>query len=126
MELTPLIQPGRQISGHQVIERYGVSGFRISGTVYLGPVLVFPDRTLVWHGAALIETAFAPVVEQGGVELLLVGVGRRMAPVPAPLRALFKAHGIAIEAMETGAACRTYNVLLAEDRRVAAALLPPV
>jgi len=121
MELTPLVQIGRQI-----IERYGASGFRVSGTVYLGPVLVFPDRTLVWDGAALTEAALAPVFEQGGVELLLVGVGRCMAPAPAPLRTALKARGIAIEAMETGAACRTYNVLLAEDRRVAAALLPPV
>ena len=126
MELTPLVQPGHQIPGHQIIERYGPSGFRVSGTVYLGPVLVFPDRTFSWAGAAVTETGLAPVVEHGGVELLLVGLGRRMAPVAAALRAALKAHGIAIEAMETGAACRTYNVLLAEDRRVAAALWPPV
>ena len=47
-------------------------------------------------------------------------------PVAPALRAALKARGIAIEAMDTGAACRTYNVLLAEDRRVAAALLPSV
>ncbi len=51
------------------------------------------------------------------------GAWPRSRPRCAPR---FKARGIAIEAMETGAACRTYNVLLAEDRRVAAALLPPV
>jgi uncharacterized protein len=121
MELTQLVQPGRQI-----IERYGPSGFRISGTVYLGPVLVFPDRTVSWAGAAMTEEGLAPVMEHGGVEVLLLGLGRRMVPVGAPLRGALKARGIAIEAMETGAACRTYNVLLAEDRRVAAALLPPV
>ena len=48
------------------------------------------------------------------------------SPVAAALRTALKARGIALEAMETGAACRTYNVLLAEDRRVAAALLPPL
>ena len=121
MEFIPLVQPGRQ-----VIERYGASGFRVSGTVYLGPVLVFPDRTLAWAEAAMTEAGLAPVVEHGGVELLLLGLGRHMAPVVAALRAALKTRGIAIEAMETGAACRTYNVLLAEDRRVAAALLPPV
>ncbi len=121
MELTPLVQPGRQI-----IERYGPSGFRVSGTVYLGPVLVFPDRTLTWTAAAMTAEGLAPVVEHGGVELLLLGLGRHMVPVAAALRAALKACSIAIEAMETGAACRTYNVLLAEDRRVAAALLPPV
>ncbi|MGC2414616.1 MAG: Mth938-like domain-containing protein [Stellaceae bacterium] len=120
MELTLLVQPGRQI-----IERYAPSGFRVAGTVYLGPVLVFPDRTVAWEPAAPTEEGLAPVVEHGGVELLLLGLGRHMAPVAAALRAAFKARGIAIEAMETGAACRTYNVLLAEDRHVAAALLPP-
>ena len=120
MELTPFVQ-----AGQQVIERYGASGFRISGMVYLGPVLVFPDRTVAWEVAAMTERGLAPVAEHGGVELLILGVGRRMAPVPAALRTHFKARGIAIEAMETGAACRTYNVLLAEDRHVAAALMPP-
>ena len=121
MELTQLVRPGQQI-----IERYGPTGFRVSGTVYLGPVLVFPERTLAWAGAAMTEVSLDPVIEHGGVELLLIGLGRRMAPVAAALRAALKARGIAIEGMETGAACRTYNVLLAEDRRVAAALLPPV
>jgi uncharacterized protein len=119
MELTPLVQSGRQI-----IERYGPTGFRVSGSVYLGPVLVFPDSTVPWADAAMTQEGLAPVIEHGGVEVLLLGLGRRMAPVGASLRAALKARGIAIEAMETGAACRTYNVLLAEDRRVAAALLP--
>ena len=120
MELTQVSQTGRQ-----VIERYGASGFRVSGTIYLGPVLVFPDRTIAWADAAISVTALAPVVEHGGVELLLLGLGRRMVPVAAALRISLKACGIAIEPMDTGAACRTYNVLLSEDRRVAAALLPP-
>ena len=121
MELTPLLPPGRQM-----IERYGTGGFRISGTLYRGPVIVFPERTVVWEEAAATAASLAPVVVYGGVELLLLGLGRRMAPVAAALRAALKAHGIAVEGMDTGAACRTYNVLLAEDRRVAAALLPPM
>jgi uncharacterized protein len=121
MELTPLVQPGRQ-----VIERYGPAGFRVSGVIYLGPVLVFADRTAGWETAAMTAESLAPVIEHGGVELLLLGLGRRMVPVAAALRASLKSQGIAVEAMDTGAACRTYNLLLAEDRRVAAALLPPV
>jgi uncharacterized protein len=120
MDLTPLVQPGQQF-----IERYGPTGFRVSGIVYLGPVLVFPDRTVAWAEATISEVALAPVVEHGGVELLLIGLGRRMAPVGPGIRTALRARGITIEAMETGAACRTYNVLLGEDRRVAAALLPP-
>ena len=121
MELTPLVPPGRQ-----VIERYAASGFRVSGAIYTGPVLVFPDVTLPWAEAALTAQSLAPVVAHGGVELLLLGLGRRMAPVPTALRAALKASGVVVEPMDTGAACRTYNVLLAEERRVAAALLPPV
>jgi uncharacterized protein len=113
-------------AGRQIIERYAASGFRVSGIVYQGPVLVFPDRTLAWPAAALTPESLAPVVAHGGVELLLLGLGRRMVPVAASLRAWFKERGIALEAMDTGAACRTYNVLLAEDRRIATALLPLV
>jgi uncharacterized protein len=121
MEFVQVVPQGRQ-----VIERYGGGGFRVSGALYAGPVLVFPDVTLEWPAAAMTEAALRPVAEHGGVELLLLGLGRRMVPVAARLRAALKARGIAVEGMETGAACRTYNLLLSEDRRVAAALLPPV
>jgi uncharacterized protein len=125
MDLTPLVKPGLQL-----VERYGPSGFRVSGTIYKTPILVFPERTLEWPikwpGGALSEAGLAAIVEDGAVELLLLGLGRRIAPVPAALRQALKGHGISVEPMDTGAACRTYNVVVAEDRRVAAALLPPI
>jgi uncharacterized protein len=119
MELMPASTPGRQL-----IERYGATGFQVSGVVFNGPVLVFPERTILWENAAATVEGLAPVIAEGGIELVLLGLGRRGAPVASTLRAALKAHGIGIEAMETGAACRTYHVLLAEDRRVVAALLP--
>jgi uncharacterized protein len=123
MELTPVIPSGRQ-----VIESYGVRGFRVTGIAYERSILVFPDATLDWPVAGIdavtIET-LRPVFERGGTEILLLGCGARMMPVPPALRQALKAVGISLEAMDTGAACRTYNVLLAEDRRVAAALLRP-
>ena len=68
--------------------------------------------------------SLAPIVAAApAVELLILGLGPRFLPVPAALRQALKDQGIALEAMDTGAACRTYNVLLAEDRRVAAALI---
>jgi uncharacterized protein len=121
VELTPLVTPGRQL-----IERYSADGFRVSGIVYIGPILVFPDRTRSWEPAIVSDDGLAPIVGRGGVELVLLGLGRRGGPIAPALRAALKAKGIGIEAMDTGAACRTYNVLLAEDRLVAAALLPPV
>ena len=123
MELTP-VNP----SGRQVIESYGRHGFRVAGVAYSRPILVFPDATLDWAITgidALSIEALKPVIEHGGTEILLLGCGPRMAIVSATVRQALKAAGIGLEPMDTGAACRTYNVLLAEDRRVAAALLLP-
>jgi uncharacterized protein len=111
-------------SGRQVIERYSAAGFRINGVVFGGPVLVLPDRTIVWEDAAPTLEALAPALAQGGFELILLGLGRRGAPAAPALRAALKARGVGVEAMDTGAACRTYNLLAADDRLVAAALLP--
>ena len=123
MELTPLVPAGRQ-----VIERYGETGFRVAGAIYGGSVLVFPDRTLPWSAVSASDVTWeslAPVIEHGGVQILLLGLGRAMGgAIPHGLRNTLHAAGIALEPMNTGAACRTYNVLVAEDRHVAAALLP--
>jgi uncharacterized protein len=114
------------LAGRQQIERYGAGGFRVSGVIFAGPVLIFPDRTILWETPQATVEGLAPAIAHGGIELILLGLGRRGAPVAPALRTALKAHGIGVEAMDTGAACRTYSVLLAEDRRVAAALLPPV
>jgi len=116
-------------AGRQVIERYGARGFRVAGVIHRGAILVFPDRTEPWVAADASTVTFeslAPVVQYGGVQILLLGLGRRMPAVPPGLRTKLRAAGIILEPMDTGAACRTYNVLVAEERRVAAALLPPV
>ena len=123
MELTPVIPSGRQ-----VIESYDTNGFRVTGIAYARSILVFPDATLDWPVSGIEDVTVAtlqPVIERGGIEILLLGCGPRMMPVPAVLRQALKAAGIGLEAMDTGAACRTYNVLLAENRRVAAALVRP-
>jgi uncharacterized protein len=124
MDLTPVVPAGRQ-----VIERYGPSGFRVTGVIHTGAILVFPDRTVSWDVRIASDVAWerlAPVVEHGGVRILLLGLGRVMSPVSTSLRSAMRAAGIALEPMDTGAACRTYNVLVGEDRPVAAALLPPL
>ena len=123
MEVTPLIPAGRQ-----VIERYGAGGFQVSGVAYGSSVLITPDHTEAWPVSAVAELtldSLAPLTARGDVNILLLGCGRRMQPVPTSLRQDLKALGIVVDAMDTGAACRTYNVLLSEDRRVAAALIRP-
>jgi uncharacterized protein len=124
MDLTPLIPQGRQI-----IEGYGDGGFRISGQRIEGSVIVFPERVVAWATAAPGEVSVGslePVSaagKAGTVELLLVGTGARMTQIERSLRQTLRADGVVIEVMDTGAACRTYNVLMAEGRRVAAALI---
>jgi uncharacterized protein len=122
MELTSLVPVGRQ-----VIERYGESGFRVAGVIYRGSVLVFPDCTMLWSALSASDVTWerlAPVVAHGGVQILLLGLGRAVSAPPHSLRKRLHGAGIVLEPMDTGAACRTYNVLVAEDRQVAAALLP--
>ncbi len=124
MDLTPIVSAGRQI-----IERYGPSGFRVTGVIWQGPVLVFPDATMPWTApdvTAVDWESLSPIIGHGGVQILLLGLGSRMVDVDSELRRRLRAAGISLEWMDTGAACRTYNVLVAEDRRVAAALIPPL
>ncbi len=125
MDLTPLIPAGRQI-----IESYAAGTFRVSGRRLEGPILIFPDRVLAWQPAdptALAIADFAAIgaaAAQGEIELLLLGTGKAGLRLAPEWRRACRDLGFGIEAMATGAACRTYNVLMAEGRRVAAALLP--
>lgn len=111
----------------QVVRSYGASGFRIAQGEYDSHVLVLPSRTLVWSGALTVE-ALAPLLpspsEAHGEDapLLLIGTGARHEMIAPELRRALKAHGLAVDSMDTGAACRTFNILLGEGRRVAAAL----
>ena len=124
MDVTPLIPAGRQI-----IETYGDGRFRIANVLHPGSVLVFPARTLMWdvtEMAGVTSQSLGAVIDaakMGEVDLLLIGCGARMAMVAGDLRAALRADGIVIEPMDTGAAARTFNVLMAEGRRVAAALI---
>ncbi|HET6468703.1 MAG TPA: Mth938-like domain-containing protein [Geminicoccaceae bacterium] len=115
----------------QVVQGYRPGGFTVSGVRWEGSVLVMRDRTLSWGIAApdqLVLAPFEPLrANEPKVDLLIVGTGARSALFPPALRQALRGWGIVVEAMATPAACRTYNVLLAEERRVAAALiaLPP-
>jgi uncharacterized protein len=119
--------PSQPTPVYQVVEGYGPARFRISGEVYETSVIVFPELTIEWQIPSFEELTpsdFAPIMEAPEViEILLLGCGTRMELVPRSLRDPLRAAGIVIEPMDSGAAARTYNVLLSEDRRVAAALI---
>jgi uncharacterized protein len=114
-------------TGRQVIQGYQEGGFRIAGVRHEGSVLVLPDRTLAWPVSGLDQVtveSLGPIrAAEPAVEILLLGCGRCFAMASAELRQALREEGIGLEPMDTPAACRTYNVLLAEERRVAAALI---
>jgi len=123
MDVTPLVPKGRQL-----IQSYGDNGFRISGTRYEGSVWILPEQTIAWPVTAISEVSPDSLKEllalaSQHVRILLIGTGKSMLPMPMTWRAMAKEADVALEAMDTGAACRTYNVLLTEERSVAAALI---
>lgn len=117
MDITPLLPKGRQVIGG-----YGGGGFKINNDRIEGSLLVFPDHHVAWDGNITLES-LQPVLNEPGIELLLIGTGSSMKPLDASIHQVLKAKGISAEAMDTGAACRTFNILISEERRVTAALI---
>lgn len=121
MDVTPLVPSDRQ-----VIDGYAPGGFVIHSQWHAGPVLVRPDRVAAWPVTAfesLTAEDFRPLADDPP-DVILLGTGAAMKFLPKELKAALRALGLTVEPMDSGAACRTYNVLMAEERRVAAALLP--
>ena len=122
MELTRIAPEGRQL-----IQAHREGGFTIAGVRHEGSVLVLPDRTSPWavrELSGVTMDSLAPITAvAASLDILVLGAGARFGQPQWELRQALRAHGIVIEAMDTRAACRTFNVLLAEDRRVAAALI---
>ncbi len=113
--------------GRAPIEAYGNGGFRFAGMSHRGSILCVPSGIYGWAPRALAEidaAALTRVLEEASeIDVLLVGVGAEAAAMPPALRAALQDRRINSDAMTTGAAARTFNVLLAENRRVAAALI---
>ncbi len=103
------------------IESYGPGFFRVGTHVLRGPSLVTPWDAGIWGG---LDDIAAPLSLAGRIDVLLLGMGPDISPVPKAFREAMDAAGIGLEPMNSPAACRTYNVLLGEGRRIAACLLP--
>lgn len=119
------------VPGRHLIDAYGAGGFRFAGMSHVGSILATPGGIYAVAAqdlAALRLEHFAPLMAEiaqtpGAVELLVIGTGEQMARLPAPLALRLKGAGLRLEAMATGPASRVYNVLVGENRRVAALLL---
>jgi uncharacterized protein len=109
------------------IEAYGKGGFRFAGMSHRGSLLCLPDGIWAWPVARpddITETALAPLFARAdAIALVLIGSGRGPWAIPAALRLRLRELNLPVEATRTGTAVSTYNILLGEGRRVAAALI---
>ena len=123
VDVTPLVPEGRQI-----IQAYGDGRFRVSGVTFDCPILVLPTRTIEWAPPSpddlQADDLEALLDGNSDAEVLLLGTGPRIAFLKPSVRQAIRDRGPVVDVMDTGAACRTFNVLLTEERRVAAALYP--
>jgi uncharacterized protein len=117
--------PSARFPRQAPIDAYGNGGFRFAGMSHRGSILCLPSGVHAWEPAHPLDVAsLAPALaEKDRLGLLILGTGRRQELPAAELRHAFAQAGVSLEAMDTGAACRTYNVLLAEGRPVGAALV---
>jgi uncharacterized protein len=115
------------LPGRHAIERFGAGGFRFADMSHRGSLLIVPSGIWGWpvrRAAEVDEAALARVLaEADGIDYFVFGSGERLHFLAEPLRQQLRARGVAVETMATPHAAHTYNLLLAESRRVAAALI---
>jgi uncharacterized protein len=127
VRFSPESTPGGFVPGLHPIDAYGAGGFRFAGMSHRGSILALPSGIRAWpveKPADLTrESLAAALAEAEAIDLLLLGMGLDVVAVPEAVRRPFREARIGLDVMQTGAAARTFNVLLAENRRVAAALI---
>lgn len=121
-------RPAGYLPGRHPIEAYGEGGFKFAGMSHRGSLLALPSGLYAWDAAAWAEIDEASLArlfaeEAGAVEHLLVGTGLDLMPLKPALVQRLRQSKIVAEPMATGAAARTYNILMGEGRRVAVALV---
>lgn len=110
-----------QYTEAQPIESYGPDFLRVAGEIIPAPALVHAEGAVQWAGTDDPEVIIALADR---LDFILLGTGSEMRHAPAAFRKALEDVGIGVEVMKTDSACRTYNVLVSEGRRVAAAILP--
>ena len=109
------------------IESYGNGGFRFAHLSHIGSLMVLPSGMHPWTltslTSATLKSFALMLAEKKEFDFLLLGTGENMVPPPERLLAELSKEGVQVDWMSTGSAVRTYNIVLAEQRRVAAALI---
>jgi uncharacterized protein len=122
-----MVRPTPRFPGRAPIEAYGNGGFRFAGMSHRGSILCLPSGIIAWEATDVssVDATLLNLLQSEGATggVLLLGTGHAPMFPAADILTVFRDAGIWIEVMDTGAAARTYNVLLAEERDVSAALI---
>jgi uncharacterized protein len=117
----------RFLPGRHQIDSFGNGGFRLGGVSHQGSLLITPSGVRALPSADINEITQDQITallgEKSEIDMLLVGTGKDIAPIPKAIRVLLSENRVSFDVMSTNAAVRTYNVVLAEERRVAAILI---
>lgn len=115
------------VPGRHVIDSYGAGGFRFADMSHRGSILALPSGIHAWTAktpADLVSAAFDLVMKEAAeIDTLLIGTGKEIAFLDEAVRWRLKEGRMGVDVMSTGAAARIYNIMVSENRRVAAALL---
>lgn len=122
-----IVMRAAHFPGRAPIDAYGEGGFRFAGMSHRGSLMVLPSGIYGWEpddrDVIAATDLDAAVAEAKAFEFLLIGTGSDMRGLAPGARAALREAGVRVELMPTGAAVRTFNVLIAEDRAVAAAFV---
>jgi uncharacterized protein len=115
------------LPGRHPLDAYGNGGFRFADMSHRGSILALPSGIHAWpvtSPAEITVKSLAPALAEGdALDFLLIGTGRDVAAISESVRLRLREARIGLDVMQTGAAARTYNVLVGENRRVGAALI---
>lgn len=113
--------------GPRLVQAYGDGGFRVSGQRYEGSLIILPSAVHAWPVTSMGEVTTQSLVQvcqsEDPIDILLIGSGHEVPRIDQAVRDALRPRGIIADVMDTGAACRTFNLLVADARRVAAAMI---
>ena len=115
------------VPGRHLVDAYGNGGFRFAEMSHRGSILALPSGIRAWaprRAADITPESVDPILADAAeIDFVLVGTGLEISAVADAVRRRLSEAGLGIDIMQTGAAARTYNILVAENRKVGAALL---
>jgi uncharacterized protein len=123
MDVTPLIS-----TKNMVIQSYASHGFKVSGALFERPIAVTNFDVFDWPDKAIDDLSvddFKSMRDKANIDVFLIGCGKTMRFLPPSLQSALKEAGIKAETMDTGAACRSFNVMMSDGRAICAILYPP-